>query len=743
MRPLRLYIENFVCYEHGFIDFTEFSSALIVGKKENNDMYSNGVGKSTIFNAIEYVLFNESNVPLEKLIRDDTDACQVVFDFMIGDQEYRLSRKRTKKGTSDLTLLARNSVDGPLEEVYHTITLGREIPLLGKKKVDKYWQDKSGSRASDTEKDLAKLIKVNYKSFVSTVLFPQNDMTGLPNTTPEKRKGILKEALNLLVYTKLEKLAKEKSNLISKEIEKKKVLLENLGDPAKDLVELTSQFTKAETILAEKVRELAEANAEQQAHADRVAKLTADHSNIESKFASLMAKEASLVAEKSKLETSVKEYQSKKTNVAKAAKDIIKEIDALKKEQIRLAEIDYSQIDVITEQISALKEKVAHHNINIKNRIEYYEELKIPLPSGSICKNCRKPMTEHDRVVHQAHINAEMVACQDSIKESKAALNTLNAEIVKNQQTINSLKLSKQELESINTQIATKTREITDKKSIHEEYVGLLEKFTRELQSKTDELAQVKEELNNASLEEAKSILLQIEEEKKKINTIVDKISLLNKEISHYSSNKAVIQHSIDQKNKDKVRRDELELSLADLETKISVYPSVIQAFSSTGIPNLIIQNVLDDLQIEANNLLSQLKPGLQLSFVVEKTVEKTGDQADTLEILYQINGKERYYKQLSGAMQLAVSFSLKLGLSFLLQKMIGTDIKFLLLDEIDQSLDKASVDAFADIVKFFQKDFNILIITHNDRLKDKFSHAILVEQDINMVSRARVVSSW
>jgi DNA repair exonuclease SbcCD ATPase subunit len=93
--------------------------------------------------------------------------------------------------------------------------------------------------------------------------------------------------------------------------------------------------------------------------------------------------------------------------------------------------------------------------------------------------------------------------------------------------------------------------------------------------------------------------------------------------------------------------------------------------------------------------------------------------------------------------MQLAVNFSLKLGLSILLQKLSGVDVKFLLLDEIDQSLDKASTDFFADIVKFFQKDYTILVITHDDRLKDKFSHAILVEQDINMISRARVVSSW
>ena len=117
--------------------------------------------------------------------------------------------------------------------------------------------------------------------------------------------------------------------------------------------------------------------------------------------------------------------------------------------------------------------------------------------------------------------------------------------------------------------------------------------------------------------------------------------------------------------------------------------------------------------------------------------------KTNLIDINYLINGKERQYDQLSGAQKVAVTFSLKLGLSFILQKIVGTDIKFLLLDEIDQSLDKAGVDAFADIVKFFQKDFTILVITHNDRLKDKFQHAILVEQDINMVSRAKVVSSW
>ena len=45
------------------------------------------------------------------------------------------------------------------------------------------------------------------------------------------------------------------------------------------------------------------------------------------------------------------------------------------------------------------------------------------------------------------------------------------------------------------------------------------------------------------------------------------------------------------------------------------------------------------------------------MGFFVEKTKDD-GEQADTLDIQYYVNGKERYYEQLSGAMRLAVAFS-------------------------------------------------------------------------------------
>jgi len=743
MKPVRLYLDNFMCHDKSFVDFSQFSAALIVGKVDNNELFSNGVGKTTIFKAIEYVLFNQADVNLEKIIRDDENACQITLDFLIGDQEFRVRRKRTKKGSTDLTLLQRTNNPGEETEVYHTVSLDAKGNVYSPLDDEKYWKDISGRRAADTEKELEKLIKINFKAFRSTIHFIQNDLMGLPTATPESRKKILKEALNLIVYTKLEKIAKDKSNVLSKDIEKHKTLIDNLGDPGKELLDLVSKLTTIELDLATKQGFVLEFNNLIGKINDKIAELNNTYSVLVSTSSSLVSKEQGLLASKSKLETSVKEYQSKKTNVIKVAKDLIDEVKSLKETQTKLAGIDYSQIDILGEQVAANKDKIAHYNVIIQNNLSKYEELKIPVPDDSVCKHCRQPLSKEHKSICKSQIQDEMVSCQEAIKNSKKEIASLNSEILGWQQTINGLNLSKQQLESINTKITSKNKEIQDRKSLHDEYVSLFEKFTNELNDRTTELEQVREELKNSSIEESKILQKQIETEKNQASRLTAEAQSVNKEIAHLNASKAVIQHTISQKNTDKDKLSALKKNLVELEEKFVIYPSVLQAFSSTGIPNLIIQNVLDDLQAEANELLGQLKPGLQLSFFVEKTVGKTGDQADTLDINYHINGKERYYEQLSGAQKLAVAFSLKLGLSFLLHKMIGTNIQFLLLDEIDQSLDKASVDAFADIVKFFQKDFTILVITHNDRLKDKFSHAILVEQDMNMISRARVVSSW
>lgn len=738
MKPSRLYIENFMCYDRAYVDFTEFSASLIVGKKEHNDDVSNGVGKTTMFKAIEYALFNHADIKLEDIIRDDMDSCSVTVDFEVDNQEYRVTRTRTRKGTTDLTLFKRTASDGTDIEVLHNIRGDNYTPVSD----EKYWTDISGRRAADTEKELAKLIKINIKSFRIFVHFMQHDFSGLTTATPEKRKAILRDALSLIAYAKLEKIAKDKFNVLTKEADKFSTMVEALGDPDEIMAQLAQQFLEVDEKLNDRLQRLGDFEVIQRQLNEKVNGLVSEHAGLENKFSFLLTKEQNFNKEKSIIETSIKEYNTKKSNVIKSARDAVAEVKSLEDTQLKLINTDFNQIDILSEQIISNKERVAQLSLTIQNDMLRCEKLKKPIPEDGECEECRQTISAEHRKICQKKLNQEYQERLLNMQNCKKEVASLNASNTTHQQTINTLTLSKQHLESINTQIATRKKEIADKRSLHDEFAALIQKFTLELGEKNKELEQIAEELKNSSIDEAKILQKQITIEKQNVLSIANQISSVNKEIAHFNSNKAVIQHDLNQKTEEKRKKIGYLKLLKELEAKLVMYPAVIQSFSSTGIPNLIIQNVLDDLQIESNNLLSQLKPGIQLSFFIEKT-KGDGTEADTLDINYLVNGKKRYYEQLSGAMQLAVTFSLKLGLSFLLQKMAGVDIKLLLLDEIDQSLDKASVDAFADIVKFFQKDFTILVITHNDRLKDKFSHAILVEQDINMVSRARVVSSW
>lgn len=741
MKPSRLYIKDFMCYDDAYIDFNEFNSALIVGEAENPDI-SNGVGKTTIFRSIEYVLFNYADVVLENIIRDDADKCSVTLDFMVGAQEYRCVRTRTRKGASDLSLYSRTALSGSDTEALHKIKGDRCIPI----EIDadnKYWKDISGRRAADTEKELAKLIGVNLKSFRIFVHFMQRDFGGLATATPEKRKLILKDALNLAIYSKLEKIAKEKSSALTREADKFRTLIETLGNPDASLAELSQKMQENDKILGEYSLKIADTEALRLEQTEKLNLLIEEHANLASKFSSLLVKQQSLSAEKSKIETSIKEYTTKKSNIIQSAKETVAELKELEATQLQLVELDFNKIDIFAEQIISNKEKIAQLNLTIQNDMARSEKLRKPIPPDGECEECRQPITAEHRVACQKKLKQEYEEKVVNIKNCKKEVVNLTSQNNLYQQDINRLTLSKQHLESVNNKIAAKKKEITDKRAIHDEYATLLDRFTQDLESKIQEIDLVNEDLKNSSVKEAAALEKMVEEEKQKIKRCELQRALLAKEQTHFTNTNAVIQHDITKRTEEKRKKLEHTQTLKELEDKLGMYPSVIQAFSSTGIPNLIIQNVLDDLQVETNTLLAQLKPGLQLSFVVEKTIEKTGDQADTLDINYTVNGKKRYYEVLSGAMQLAVNFSLKLGLSLLLQKLTGVDIKFLLLDEIDSALDKASVNFFAEIVRFFQKDYTILVITHNDRLKDKFSHTILVEQDINMVSRAKLVSSW
>jgi exonuclease SbcC len=741
MKLSKLYIVDFCCYQRAFIDFSGLNSLLIVGTSGENDNFSNGVGKSTIFKAIEFVLFNTYDVNLEHVVRDEMPFAHVVLDFLIGDQEYRLSRKRTRKGTTDLSLFLRNSVSGSDEQIYHQICPdGLHIPMLDEKQ--QYWKNISGRRTQDTEKDLEKVLKINFKSFRGIVHFVQNDLSGLSTATPEKRKLLLKEVLNLGIYSSLEKITKEKIGEITREIDRCKIILDAASDLPAQIALLQASLPKTEEEIDQEKGNLAQKQQILEEESKIFGSLVSSYQEMLSKCSSLLSREKELVSAHADVNVQVSSYKEKKEQIIKSSKALISDIKNLSATAETL-KADFSQISILEADFSHLKDRQAKTNAVLILSQNSLQELQTPLPDQDICPHCRQVMSQEHKQSCQDKINQEIRLTKEKIKEHKDALIDIIDQIKKKQAAISDLTKQQKQLETIETQIAIKQNELSSKKVRHQEYQDLLVKFTNQAKEKEDQLLSVRQELSQSSLTEANKLQEKIEQQKKVISSLQSSLVELNKKLSHLNSTRAVLLHSLQEKLTEAAHQEQTKVRLSSLEEDFAIYPHVLQAFSSSGIPNLIIQTVLDELQDRSNTLLEQLKPGLQISFLVEKT-KGDGSEDSTLDIEYFLHGKKRYYEQLSGAMKVSITFALKLGLSHLLQNMFGTDIKFLLLDELDQSLDKASIDAFADIVRHFQQEYTIMVITHNDRLKEKrsvFSHAIAVSQDVNMISTARIVS--
>lgn len=735
MLPVYLFIDGFFCLQQSEINFANFQSALVLGRVDGNPLKSNGTGKTTIFRAIEFVLFGQVRDPLmqkdiilDRLISDEANKVIVIFDVVIGEEIFRISRSRTKKGITDLSFYRLKSNHSSI--LPHTAETNKDL-----------WEDISSRRTQDTEADVAKTIKCSYRSFLHTNHFMQGDLSGIAMATPEKRRSILRETLVLMVYSKLEELAKIQADILLKRIEKDKVALTLLGSPQQDLLSYQRDKQQLGEIFTSKMTEVMFAKQHLSALNEQQMEFSSRLNLLSSQSGDILAKHKILANDIDKLNVSLSEYSNKRKSLLATAKKLNAEITTLVKEQGELGSIDDRQPNMLKQELLLFNQQKSELEVKIGVLNAEIADCLIPLPVDGTCKHCRQILSPEHRQ-SCAEKNARQLASAE-LEKSKcgAAWSILKRDIFHKEKEIGALEQRQIRVAELGLVLIAKGKELQDSKVIYAEYQSLIEGWTTDLAQKQQSLSLIEGATANSSATEITQLQGQVRLLKNQIDQASDQLEAKLQGIKEVEGKLAVVSYTIQQKTANIQDKLLLEQNVAATEIEYASYPDVIRAFSPAGIPNLIIQNLLEDLQSEVNNLLSQIRPGLQLSFTTEKT-RSDGEVADTLGINYFLNNKPRDYSVLSGAQRLCIAFSLKLGLSFLLAKMIGSQIKLLLLDEVDASLDAASADAFADIVKMFQKEFKILVITHNDRLKDKFNTTILVEQDQNMISRARVVSS-
>lgn len=724
MRPLRIILENFMSHRYTDIDCTQFRSVLIVGRRKSDPRVSMGVGKSNVFKAIEYVLFGEAQVSLDKIIRHGCDRCKVIFEFEVDGQIYQIVRIRLRKGSkSDLRM---------------------------SKKVNDSWVDITQKTATETEQELARIIKISHVSFRGSILFAQADLYGLPSITPNKRKAMLKEPLQISAYTKYEKVAKEKVGSSLKELDRCKVLVSSLGNPQEDLQLLSTQSEEIKKQIA---------TFHEQQHT------TMQH--LDSVKTELIALQNFKPADSVELYRQLNKIQSDKKITYEKVKSVNSSLTVteqklnsaqseLEKAKAILSQLEENYRTLVNKSVRTREEiksdvaKITEKEIDGKAYISGLQSEKMKLsksiPNGDICNHCNQSVTHEHRKACEEKRKEELEKVLAGMDKYIPLLEKVKIKRAQYEKELTEFESRENSLTTISNKITAKKKEIEQNDGLIRQLVELIDLRKNELKTYVDvEENFLPQEISLKKQIEAcekDNLIDKIDELKKKFISLELETKSLERVISTSNVNLGILTEKISAREKDKDRLLQLQEELILKEKDFSMKLKVQQAFSSSGIPTMIINTVLDDLQIIANDLLAQIRPEIEVVFLVAKT-KTDGQQEDTLDIMYRINGIEHEYEQLSGGQKVIVALCLKRALSLVIQHRIGVEVKFLMLDEVDAQFDESALDSFVEIIRKWQEQCTIFVITHNKTVKDKFTHAILLEGDENNGTIGSLSNSW
>ncbi|MBI3158188.1 MAG: SMC family ATPase [Chloroflexi bacterium] len=182
-----------------------------------------------------------------------------------------------------------------------------------------------------------------------------------------------------------------------------------------------------------------------------------------------------------------------------------------------------------------------------------------------------------------------------------------------------------------------------------------------------------------------------------------------------------------------KTRKTTLEAEREQLAHTANRYKQLERAFGKDGVPAMLIEQALPQIETKANEILERLSGGdMSIRFVTQAEYKdsRRDDLKETLDIVISDSAGTRDYEMFSGGEAFRINFAIRLALSEVLAQRAGARLQTLVIDEGFGSQDEAGRQRLVEAINAIQHEFaKILVITHIDALKDAFPARIEVEK--------------
>lgn len=262
-----------------------------------------------------------------------------------------------------------------------------------------------------------------------------------------------------------------------------------------------------------------------------------------------------------------------------------------------------------------------------------------------------------------------------------------------------------------------------------------LEPVERQISSKEsniaqegDVLAQQEQQYQTARIryEKEAADLPDLNQAEQEVYAIQQEDNRLRMEVGMVRQRVAILDTLRERRARIVLQRDGHTMQVARLKT-------LEHAFSKDGVPALLIEQALPDIETEANEILDRLSNGqMSVHFETQRQYkDKTrDDRRETLDIIISDGAGPREYELFSGGEAFRINFAIRLALSRVLAQRAGARLQTLVIDEGFGSQDADGRQRLIEAINQVRPDFQkILVITHMEELKEAFPARIEVEK--------------
>lgn len=698
MIPVKLELHNFLAYrDPDPLSFEGIHIACISGE--------NGAGKSSLLDAITWALWGKArSASADDLIYQNLRETRVALEFEMGDARYLVIRQRSIEKKTALSLLELQVWD----------------PAVGE------WRGLSEPTMRATQERIDGLLHLDYDTFVNSAFLAQGRADEFTAKPPFQRTQILAAILGLDRWALFEDRAKEK---IRQSREKIQRVEERLSEMERELV----RRNEYEEQLRQALRDAASS-------AGSLAELEASWTAIEQRRAARaeLERQAEEAARREQAaERELKEARAELDALGKSADDAAAEKEAadLRVRRTALAarqpelERDLSQIRELIGMAGRLRgenDALAPQTEPIKKRLETLETSTAPE-----CPTCGQPLTPEHRKRVMEELAREIDSRREKFKTNAARLKDLAAEIDALQKDASALQAALQSLPALERKLAEADAALGAASGAREKIPAAQSRASRWLKTLDDENAarrKIQDQMGEASAGLADAEKLRVRLDRARLEK-----RLADERVGGARQTLAALEEIARQREE---RRTELDAARRGL----SVFEELREAFGKRGIPTMVIETAVPEVEREANRLLGEMSGGRMRLRMETQRETKTGDARDTLEIKISDELGTRAYEMYSGGEAFRINFAIRIALSKLLARRAGSRLRALFIDEGFGTQDAAGRERLISAIQSVQNDFDrILVITHLDELRDAFPARIEVTKTAGG-SQVRVV---